>query len=229
MAKSKSDTVVVDEQQNQGGAVVRIDAAFGFRASGYIGKPFWPERNTLINIAKDVHPKLNEVKKKQAILAACEKRGITPEEYERICDKASWPFYTDGDREAEIIIPARVFHSFLNHTSMAAPKAIPRITEKGLTFIGVHIQGGAFHTGKTEADSLRFERFVKLEESNQRSFSSDPYIIDFQAQGVIELDTEVITASDLRKLVEYGGRWIGIGGARPQGFGRFVVERWEIL
>lgn len=207
----------------------KINVALGFRDSGYIAKPYWPERNTLINITKDVHPKLGDAKKQQAIAAACEKRGITVEEYQRILDKAEWPFYTKNGRAGEIVIPERIFQSFLNHASMTAPRAIPRIPQKGLTFIGVKISGGSFSTGKTEADAQKFERFVKLEESNQRTFSSDKYIIDFQAQGILELDEEVINATDLKKLVEYGGRWIGIGGARPQGYGRFVVERWEIL
>lgn len=205
----------------------QIAIALRFRESGYIAKPFWPERNDLINILKDVHPKLSEAKKQQAINAACEKRGISLEEFRRIKEKAEQPFYTLNGRSSEIILPERVFKSFLNHVSQVAPKAIPRISEKGLTFIGVRVKDGHLVTGKTEADALRFDRFVKLEESNQRAFSSDLYITDFAASGILLIDPEVIEWTALRKLVEYGGRMVGIGGARPQGFGRFVVERWE--
>lgn len=208
----------------------KIEVGLRFSDSGYIGKPYWPETNVLIDISKDVHPKLGEAKKQAALLAACEKRGIPPSEYQRIEAKSKHPFYTIGEiRDAEIIIPQRVIQSFINHASMAAPRAIPRIAEKGLTFIGVKLKDGYLRTGKTEKDAKLFERFVKNEESNQRMFTSDPYIIDFTATGVILLDEEIIRETDLLKLLEYGGRMYGIGTARPQGFGRFSVAVWEPL
>lgn len=202
--------------------------ALSFTDSGYIGKPFWPETNVLINISKDVHPKLGEVKKRAAIIAACDKRGILPEQYEELVRRSQNPFYTIGERGTEIIIPQRIIQSFLNNVSQQAPKAIPRIAEKGLTFIGVKLQGGYLRTGKTEKAARLFERFVKNEESNQRMFTSDYYIIDFEATGIILLDEEVIKPEDLHKLMEYGGRMYGIGTARPQGYGRFSVTRWDI-
>ena len=189
---------------------------------------YWPERNTLINVMKDVHPKLGDAKKDAAIVAACEKRGISKEEFERIKADADRPFYTlDGKRSSQIVIPQRVFQSFLNNTSQECPKAIPRIPAKGLTFMGIKVDGGHFLTGKTEKDAKLFQRFVKLEESNQRTFSSSAFICDFDATGVILLDEEVIKSEDLKKLVEYGGRWYGVGSARPQGYGRFTVTRWD--
>ena len=208
--------------------MVNIEIELSFSESGYIGLPYWPERNTLINIMKEVHPKLAETKKQAAIAAACEKRGINLEELKKLEELAARPFYTDdGSRDGEIVIPQRVFQSFLNNTSQECPKAVPRISAKGLTFIGVRLQDGFLRTGKTEAHALKFERFVKMEESNQRTFSSSLYITDFTAKGVILLDEEVIKSSDLKKLVEYGGRWYGIGSARPQGFGRFAVTTWQ--
>jgi len=33
----------------------RIAVSLSLTDSGYIGKPFWPETNVLINIGKDVH------------------------------------------------------------------------------------------------------------------------------------------------------------------------------
>lgn len=198
-----------------------------FNGSGYIGQPYWPELNTLINISKDVHPKLGDAKKQAAILAACEKRGLTLDDYDDLQKKAARPFYTvDGTRKGEIIIPERVIQSFINHASMTAPKAIPRVSSKGLTFIGVKVENGYLATGKTENDAKKFERFVKLEESNQRTFSSSLFIDDFTADGELHVDEEIIKADDLKKLFEYGGKFVGIGGARPQGYGRFKVTRW---
>jgi hypothetical protein len=195
--------------------------------SGYIGKPYWPELNTLINITKDVHPKLGDTRKQAAILAACEKRGITPEEYQRIVRDASRPFYTRNGLDSEIVIPERIIQSFINNCSQVSPKAIPRVPAKGLTFIAVKLDNGHLSTGKTVADAKRFERFVKNQESNQRMFCSDLYIDNFQATGMMLIDTSIIESEKLLKLFEYGGRFIGIGGARPQGFGRFQVVRWE--
>ena len=204
--------------------MTHIEVGLRFTDSGYIGKPFWPETNKLIDISKDVHPKLGDVKKAAALTAACEKRGISEKEYQRLVEKSAHPFYTVGDvRSAEIVIPERVICSFLNHTSMCVPKAIPRITEKGLTFIGVSVKDGHLRTGKTEKDAKLFERFGKNQESNQRLFTSDPYIIDFTAKGILLVDEEIIKGTDLLKLFEYGGRMYGIGTARPQGFGRFSI------
>jgi hypothetical protein len=111
---------------------------------------------------------------------------------------------------------------------MEAPKAIPRIAAKGLTFIGIRVQGGHLATGKQAADGS-FDRFVKNQESNQRQWASSPYIRDFAATGRLQVDPEVIEPEKLKKLIEWGGKWIGIGSARPQGYGRFQVARWEEL
>jgi hypothetical protein len=211
-------------------SIRRVSAALGFGDEGYIAKPFWPETNKLIDIGKDVHPKLGEAKKQAAILAACTKRGISEEEYRRLLEKSSHTFYTiDGLRDTEVIIPQRIIQSFLNHASQVVPKAIPRIEEKGLTFIGVRIQDGYLRAGKTEKDALRFERFVKNQESNQRMFTSDLYISNFQATGTFLVNEEVISVENLFSLMEYGGRMYGIGTARPQGYGRFQIQRWEML
>ena len=42
------------------------------------------------------------------------------------------------------------------------------------------------------------------------------------------LHQEIIKATDLQKLIEWGGKWVGIGSARPQGYGRFTVLSWDI-
>ena len=213
---------------------VKIKVEFEFNELGYVGKPFWPEITTLIDISHDVHPKLGEAKKAEALMAACSKRGITPEEYAAIVERSKRPFYTaDGLAGGEIVIPARVIQSFLNNTCQSAPKALEAYKSKGLTFVGVKPSDGNggrfFRTGKTAADALQFARLVKLEESNQRSMQTDAYLPDFTASGVIELDEEVITEEKLHRLIAYGGKWYGIGSCRPQGYGRFQVTRWDVL
>ena len=215
--------------------MVKVNVTLAFdQELGYVGKPFWPEITTLIDISHDVHPKLGDAKKAAAVLAACEKRGITPDQYAEIVARSKRPFYTaDESLDGEIVIPTRVFQSFLNNASQECPKAVPKIRAKGLTFVGIKISDGKtgrfLRTGKTVKDALPFSRLVKLEESNQRSQQTDLYIADFDAAGVFTVDEEVIKVDDLRKLIEYGGRWYGIGSCRPQGYGRFTVKVWDVI
>lgn len=207
-----------------------VQVELAFHGKGYIGLPYWAERAALIDIGKEVHPKLGDNKKAQAVLAACEKRGITPEQYAQLQERAARPFYTaDETRTGEIVIPERVIQSFLNNASMECPKAVPKISAKGLTFIGVTIHEGFLRTGRHEADAKSFDRFVKMEESNQRTFSSSLYITEFNATGVLHVDEEVIKVTDLEKLMTWGGKWVGVGSARPQGYGRFVVSVWDVI
>jgi hypothetical protein len=214
----------------------RVKVGLKFTSPGYISKPYWPERDVVINISKEIHPKLGPAKKEAALNAQLEKMGITPAEYARIQTRASRPFYTASDADdgtGEIVIPARVIHSFINHASMEAPKAVPKIESKGLTFIGVKVGDGnglaALRTGMDQSKSVPFGRFVVLEESNQRSWQEDRAIADFTATGIFEIDDEVIKPENLRKLFEYGGRWYGIGSSRPQGYGRFTVTQWDVI
>jgi hypothetical protein len=205
-----------------------IGISLHFTDPGYIGMPYWPAKNTVINIAKEVHPKLGDSKKAAAVRASCEKHGISEADYRQMLIDAERPFYTRNGEGSEIVIPERIFQSFLNHSSMEAPKAVPRISAKGLTFIGVRVRGGYLATGKKAPDGT-FDRFVKNQESNQRQWASSPYIHDFAAIGVLQVDPEVIEPEKLKKLIEWGGKWIGIGSARPQGYGRFQVMRWVEL
>lgn len=208
----------------------KVSVSLNFSDSGYIGQPYWPELATLININKDVHPKLGDSKKQAAITAALEKRGLTWDDYNVIKEKAARPFYTvDETRNGEIVIPQRVIQSFVNNCSMNAPKAIPKISSKGLTFIGLKVEEGFLRTKCTELSALKFERFVKMEESNQRAFSSSLYITNFNATGVFILDEEIIPSKDLQKIFEWGGKYIGLGSARPQGYGRFKVIGWDLV
>ena len=213
--------------------IVRIDAAL--KVDKYIGQPYWPERNLLIEIGKSVHPKLGDAKKQQARTAVLQKMDKSIEDYDRAVIRAARPFYTIDDTnpdlgDGEIIIPSRHFLAFLNHASMEAPRVIPKINNKGMTFIGIKFFGPVegFTTGLTVADAKLFSRFVKMAESNQRSFAETPYISGFVAQATLSVDTEVLKSNDLLKLVEWGGKWIGIGSARPQGYGRFAVADWTV-
>jgi hypothetical protein len=226
----KTTVLEVEETLETPAGFKLVDVALSF--TSYIGLPYWPERNFLINVGKEVHPKLQGEKREAALRASIEKMGKTMEEYERAKIRAARPFYTLDDRnpdlgDGEIIIPERHFLSFLNHVSQTAPKAIPRISNKGLTFIGVRFATTGFSTAKTISNAKVFGRFVKMEESNQRSYCESLYIDNFVAEGRLRVDESIIRVPDLLKLVQYGGKYVGIGSARPQGYGRFTVTRWD--
>lgn len=206
--------------------MTNVEVKLRFSEPGYIALPYWPAKNTLINIMKNVHPKLADTKKAAALRASCEKHGVSESEFQQMLIDAERPFHTRNGPGSEIVIPERIFQSFINHCSMEAPKAVPRITEKGLTFIGIKVEGGYFHTGKKAPDGT-FDRFVKNQESNQRQWASSPFIREFTASGILKVDGEVIAPDKLLKLLEWGGKWIGIGSARPQGYGRFSVMEWN--
>jgi hypothetical protein len=216
--------------------MTKVKIALQFDEPGFIGLPYWPERNTLIDVLKDVHPKLGDAKKAAALLAALEKRGLTMEDHARLELRAARPFYTENDSDAgdgEIVIPQRTIQSFLNNASQSAPKAVPRIENKGLTFIGVKVgdgNGGKFlRTAKTKKDAVKFGRFVMPEDGNQRRWTEQDAIADFQAAGVLDIDEEIIQPDQLKTLITWGGKFIGLGSARPQGYGRFGIACWEIL
>src|SRR5579864_1200711 len=168
------------------GKVSRVRTVLHF--DKYIGLPYWPETNTLIDIGKDVNPRLGPARKDAALKAALEAHNVGEAEYQRLIKRSQRPFYTipDSDEgDGEIIIPEHKFQSFLNHCSMEAPRVIPRIPAKGLTFVGVRVQEGYFRTGKTKNDAKLFSRFVKMETSNQRCWSEHKYIEDFDATGTL--------------------------------------------
>jgi hypothetical protein len=104
------------EAPQQGSSLVSVVLRF----DKYIGMPFWREKTIVINVSKEVHPKLGDAKKQAAITASIEKMGITRKEYDRALGMAERPFYTINDKDAlqgdgEIVIPARPFLSFLNN------------------------------------------------------------------------------------------------------------------
>jgi hypothetical protein len=204
--------------------MINVNVKISFDDSGYIGLPFWPERNELINIQKEVHPKLQGAKREAAINAALDKRGFNQSDYARLQTLAARPFHTVN---GQIAIPARSFISFINHASMEAPKAIPKIQNKGLTFIAVKVRNGYLIGDKTDEDAKVFGRFVANKESNQRRWDESKYVDQITFSGSLQVDEEIIKPENLKKLIEWGGKMVGIGSSRPQGFGRFRVVEWE--
>lgn len=198
-------------------------------SQGYIAQPFWPALNELIDIHKvsGYNRAKSETNRQKALNAELEKRNLTVADYEKIKVSSQQAFHL-APNTGEIIIPPRNFYSFINNACQEAPKGVPRIGQKGLTFVALHIDPPGIHTGKQKPDGW-FERFVKMEESNQRSWSRSPYIKDFEAKFTMLVDETIISVKDLKALVSWAGKYIGIGAARPQGYGRFTVTEWDAV
>jgi hypothetical protein len=145
--------------------------------------------------------------------------------------RADRKFYTDKDADdgsGEIIIPRHVITGMLGQVINVAPKnAIPKI-DKGMVHIAFQVKEGFLRSGgKTKKDAKDFNRFVKNEETNQRRYESTPYLPDFVAQGVFLIDESIIKQEELFRMFEFGGRYVGIGSCRTQGYGHFLVSAWD--
>jgi hypothetical protein len=88
----------------------------------YIAAPYWPELSKLIDIAKDIHPKLGEAKRKQAIAAKMQTMGITQQEYEQFQARSLVKWYKHPD--GRIYIPRHQLAGCLVQTVKHSPKPI---------------------------------------------------------------------------------------------------------
>jgi hypothetical protein len=190
----------------------------------YIAHPMTRERSQVISIQKvsGVNRVRSEENRKQTLAAELEKRGMSEADYAVLQQKANAQFFTTGD--GEVYIPGRNFQSFLCHIAHVAPKAVRVINYQ---VVRTAVQCSDLLTGKTEADAKLFGRYVRLEESNERSWQENQFIEDFVASGTISLDETMVAPKDLRSMIEYGAKYLGIGAARSQAFGRFTIQKWE--
>jgi len=206
--------------------MVQLEIEMQFGKRGYIAQPFWPEMKTVISIQKSSgYNRVKSDKRRKAVLMTeLERRGLTEQQYEELVEKSKRPFYTAPD--GEIVIPPEKIYAFINNTAQMA-KNVPS-PERGQIFVVLDIHGEGVYTGKTAPDGV-FSRFVKLEESNERTLSESPYIHNFTGRMKASLDDAMYSPKDLKSLLEYGGRMVGIGAARPQGFGRFELTKFQVV
>jgi hypothetical protein len=228
----KTTTVASSNPSAQPGSKTRVKVALTFGEMGYAGLPYWPELATLIDINKEIHPKLKGAKKQQALDAELGKRNLTQADYDRLTLRSKRKFYVDSDNDSgdgEIVIPRHVLAGMLVQTVKRSPKnAVPQLNQ-GLVHVSFQMVEGWLRTGKTKADAKSYDRFVKSEESNQRRWDSTPYLADFTATGTLLIEESLVNADDLFKVFEFGGRYVGVGSCREQGYGRFLLNAWDRL
>jgi len=161
-------------------------------------------------------------KRKQTLAAELEKRGMSEADYAALTEKANAQFFTlDGT----VYIPSRNFQSFLAHVAHVAPKAVA--ADYQIIRTAVQVREPGLVTDRTVADAKVFGRYVKLEGSNERSWQENSYIEDATATGTLDLDETMLSPKDLRQMIEWGAKYLGIGAAPSQGFGRFAITKFE--
>jgi len=199
---------------------------------GYIAHPYWPAMAKLVDIQKNSG--MNRAKSTANRRKALEEylRSATPPmtlmEYEELEKKAKEPFYRDAD--GQIIIPELHVTSFLVATCDEARAATRPCDPNQVRsrFIATH-----WSTGKHKEDGV-YERFAQVTSgsgqklSNQRGFRTNPYISDFEARGTISFDADFVNPDTLRRALEFGGNFVGIGASRRMGWGRFEVREFVL-
>lgn len=200
---------------------------------GYIGHPYWPEREKLINIQKEsgLNRARNPKKRTDSLKAWLDVHQMTMDDYRLLEVRAARPFYTAADvggKGDEIVIPAHQMHGMCAQAADQAPSAVRLAsTEQIRTVMTV----GDFRTGKHKADGV-WERFAVVKSgtgqalSNQRGFRSDPYLSDVTATGTVRLLHDEVEQK-AREFWAWAGREVGVGAARKLDWGRFEVTVWK--
>jgi hypothetical protein len=195
-------------------------------AKGYIGDPYWPELEKLINIQKrGVNRARTVANRRKALEEYLGGIGMSLADYEVLERKAKEPFYRDGD---EIIIPELHVTSFLVATCDEA-RAATRPCEPNQVRSRFIVT--PWRTGKTAPDGV-WSRFAVVSAgggqklSNQRGLRESQYIADFTACGNITFDPDFVDAAVLQRAIEWGGMFVGIGASRKMGWGRFELREF---
>jgi hypothetical protein len=197
---------------------------------GYVGDPYWPELNDVIDIQKKsgMNRARSTPNRRKALEEYLVTIGKTLDQYRELEKIAAMPFYRDPESN-EIVIPEHCVMSFLSSTcNQTRSNSRPCEPEQVRSRFVV----SPWKTGKMEADG-EWKRFVVVSSgpggklSNQRSLRVNDYITDFDATGTISFDPDFVDPETLHRALDFGGRFIGIGASRKMGMGRFELRRFE--
>jgi hypothetical protein len=197
---------------------------------GYIGNPYWPAVDQVINIQKEsgINRARSEANRRKALEGYLNGRGMKLDDYNALLVTSKRPWHrADDPDEGEIVIPAERILSFLVHATDEA-RAAQRPCDKNQIRARV-FSVSDWRTGKFKADGI-WTRFItptsgpgaKL--SNQRRYHEDQFITGFTATGELSVDEQFVKPETLAALIRWGGEFIGIGAARKMGYGRFEGE-----
>lgn len=206
---------------------ISITATFGTKR-GYIANPYWPAQAKVIDIIKQsgMARARSTANRRKALEEHLQLLNMTLAQFEALQKQAAVPFYMEGN---EIVIPVNCVESFLVSTcDQIRSNSRPCDKEQ----VRSRFDCSPWTTGKEKADG-DFERFVVVKSgtgaklSNQRALRSSPYINDFTAHGTISYDEDYVDTPTLKRAIEWGGQFVGIGSCRKMGWGRFVLTKFE--
>ena len=195
-----------------------------FDKPGYIAHPYWPEREQVVNIQKQsgMNRARSEDKRDAALRRYLEKMGMSMKDYQKLEQEASNEWYRDD--ADNIIIPRHHLSGCLVQACKTSP-AGTRFSQDQLRSL---LQISDFVTDRKTADGV-FKRFVLPTDgkgnpiSNQRRLTKNEFIGGFQAVGTIDFDKSDVSEKAVRELLQYAGKYVGVGASRKMGYGRFKV------
>jgi hypothetical protein len=208
----------------------------------YVGDPYRPERERLINIQKEsgmnrARSTANRRKALEEYLRANEMTLAAYDELERV---AEMPW--DLDESGCIVIPQRCIAGMLVQTCGTARAAMRPCPPEMVRTV---LRPTRWATDAHPSDALAWERFAVVTAgtgkklSNQRGFRSNVYIgarppagsapaKETTARGELDINPEMVRPAVLRKALDWAGEWVGIGSSRKMGWGRFSLSGFEI-
>ncbi|QDU81572.1 hypothetical protein Pla110_33140 [Polystyrenella longa] len=197
------------------------------KLESYIAKPFWPETSDVIDIEKKsgLNRCRTESTRETALKSYLKKEHMTLEDYQELKIKAKreWHRLDNDNNESPIVIPRHHLAGCLVETVSTTPAAV-RGKFKTNSFRH-HVRITDFLTEKTKADGV-FDRYVKLETSNQRNRQRDSFIENVVATGTIQI-LDQVNEESLKHLFAHALSETGIGSSRKMGYGRGEILSWN--
>lgn len=197
----------------------------------YIADPYWAEQERIINIRKQsgVDRSRSEEKRSKVLADFLKRISMTTDEFKTLQARAerSWYRMDDDNLDSFIVIPARQVTGMLVHAADNAPAGC-RIPEDNLRSL-VHVDN--LVTNRKQKDGV-FSRFILPKDgkgnplSNQRRFTEDEYIKDFEAAGEIRFE-DSLKPDAIKGLLSYAFESVGVGACRKMDYGRGRVVEFE--
>lgn len=218
----------------------RVELTVEFEMETYIAHPYWPETNDVIDIQKKsgMNRVKSDEKREKALKGYLDSIGLTLTDYERLIERSKRQWYRadNDDQKSLIVIPRHHVSACLVETSKTAPASVRgKYKPDSLRH---HIQISNFDTDRSTKDGV-FQRYVKLETSNQRSLQCNELIginpmtgegKPFVAKGRFFVEPDTMKPQQLealKRFVSHALQETGIGASRKMGCGRGKLVSME--
>lgn len=207
----------------------------------YVGHPYWPEMERLVNITKEsgMSRARSSANRRKALEEYLKAEKMTLADYDELEKLANRPFHVDD--AGHVIIPKGQVDGMLVATCdtiRAAGRPCPP------DMVRTVLRASAWRTDFPAADAKMWERYAVVTSgtgaklSNQRGLRRNWYIganppgeceptKSVTATGTLDINPEMVRPDVLRKALDWAGEWVGIGASRKMGQGRFVVTGME--